>query len=1076
MLGRSLIAVSLLLVPPAASLSGQRAPSPAAPAPVTDSTFRQLKYRYIGPEGNRVASVAGVPGDPFVYYAGAASGGLFKTTDMGVHWKPIFDDQPVSSIGSVAVAPSDPNVVWVGTGEPFIRSHISLGWGMFKSTDAGKTWSRAGLENTGRIGRIVIDPRNPDVVLVAAQGHSYGPQPERGVYRTADGGRTWERTLFVNDSTGAIDLVMDPRNPRILFAATWQLEIHTWGRESGGAGSGIWKSTDGGLTWKRLAGHGLPATPVGKIGLAIAPSNPTRVYALIETGDGVPIHGRDAGTGELWRSDDAGETWQLVSSDRHLAGRTHYYSRMAVAPDNENEAYFLSAYYSKTLDGGKTTIDPPNEEVPGGDHHDIWIDPTNANRQIVSHDGGVSITTNRGRSWMRVQLPIAQMYHVTVDNQVPYYVYGNRQDGPSTRGPSHSKLGNGPGTIPRGLWRSVAGGESGFATPDPGDPNIVWSSASGWGAAGGVVTRLDLRTGTAQNVEVWPDAPMGSPAEALRYRFVWNFPLAISPHDHNTVYVGSQYVHVTTDGGRTWKVISPDLTRNDKSRQGISGGLTPDNIGVEYAGVVFAIAESPVQKGLIWAGTNDGRVQVTRDGGATWTDVTAGLPGAPAWGSVSTIVASRYDAGTAYLTMDAHQANNRDPWIYRTADFGRTWRLITAGIPHNPLSYAHTIAEDPVRRGLLYAGTEGGLYVSFDDGASWQPFRNNLPPAPVYGLTVQEHFGDLVVGTYGRGFWILDDISPLREWNAATTAKPAHLFAPRAAYRFRPVEGPFTPWDDPVAGDNPPAGVPLHYWLKTESPDSVVFTILDQSGTTVRTFKGPGTAGLNRIWWDLTFDPTKEVKLRTPPLHAPHITVGPDGRKAPDGVRLALLAPPGTYTVRLQAAGQEMTQPVVIRKDPASGGSEAEIAEQMAVLTGIRADLETVAGTINTIESLRAQLVALRNTLADDSTRKATRAEADSLEQKLIGVEGELTQLLLTGRGQDDVRYPMKLLGRLGWLADGIAASDFAPTAQQREVAGLLHQQAVEARRNLDGLLQGEVTRFNDRLRAAKTGPLILTP
>jgi photosystem II stability/assembly factor-like uncharacterized protein len=1067
---RSGIALGMLSGP----LAAQRVPAP--PPPSIDSTFAQLKFRYIGPEGNRVSSVAGVPGDPSVYYAGAASGGLFKSTDMGVHWKPIFDDQPVSSIGAIAVAPSDPNVVWVGTGEPFIRSHISLGWGMFKSTDAGRSWSRAGLENTGRIARIVIDPRNPDVVLVAALGHAYGPQPERGVYRTGDGGKTWDRTLFVNDSTGAIDLVMDPSNPRILFAATWQFEIHTWGRESGGAGSGIWKSTDGGFTWKRLAGHGLPETPVGKIGLAIAASHPDRVYALIETGDGVPIHGKDAGTGELWRSDDGGDSWQLVSHDRQLAGRTHYYNRMAVAPDNENEAYFLSAFYSKTLDGGKTTTDPPNEEVPGGDHHDIWIDPTNPNRQVVSHDGGLSISTNRGRTWFRVQLPIAQMYHVTVDNQVPYHVYGNRQDGPSTRGPSNSRFGSGPGTIPRGAWRSVSGGESGFATPDPVDPDIVWSSASGWGAAGGVVTRLDLRTWIAQNVEVWPDAPMGSPAEGLKYRFVWNFPLAISPHDHNTVYVGSQHVHQTTDGGRSWKVISPDLTRNDKSRQGISGGLTPDNIGVEYAGVVFAIAESPLQKGLIWAGTNDGLVQVTRDGGATWTNVTAGLVGAPAWGSVSTIVPSRYDAGTAYLTIDAHQANNRDPWIYRTGDFGRTWRLITNGIPHNPLSYAHAVAEDPVRRGLLYAGTEGGLFLSFDDGATWQPLQNNLPHAPVYGIVVQPHFHDLVVGTYGRGFWILDDISPLREWNAATSGRAAHFFAPRDGYRFRSVEAPFTPWEDPVAGDNPPYGVPFHYWLKAESKDSVTFSIQDPNGVTVRTLKAPGTAGLNRIWWDLRFDRTREVKLRTSPLYAPEVKVGPEGRDPPDGVRLALLAPPGTYTVTLQAAGQQQVQRVTIRKDPNAGGSEAEIAEQHALLEAIRADLESVAGTISPIESVRAQLVTLRHTLADDSTMKTTRAEADSLEQKLIAVERELTQLLLTGRGQDDVRYPMKLMGRLGWLADGISGSDFAPTAQQREVAQLLHQQAMDARRSLDALLQGEITRFNDRLRSARTGPLILTP
>ena len=1048
--------------------------SATAQQTVADSLLSQLKYRYIGPEGNRVSAVSGVPGDPRTYYAGAASGGLWKSGDGGFHWKAIFDDQPVASIGAIGVAPSDPNVVWAGTGEPFIRSHISLGWGVYKSTDAGKSWNKMGLDNTGRIARIVIDPRNPDLVFVAALGHAYGPQPERGIYRTSDGGKSWERVLFVNDSTGAVDLLMDPSNPRILFAAMWQIEIHTWGRESGGAGSGIWKSTDGGTSWKRLTGHGLPETPVGRIGLGIARSNPNRVYALIETGDGVPIHGKDGGKGELWRSEDSGESWQLVSSDRQLAGRTQYYTRMAVAPDNENEAYFAAAHWSKTLDGGKTTIDPPNTEIPGGDHHDIWIDPTDANRQAVGHDGGISISINRGKSWQQIQLPIGQMYHVTVDNRIPYFVYGNRQDGPSTMGPSNSRLGTGEGTIPRGLFHSVSGGESGWATPDPEDPNIVWSSASGWGAAGGVVTRYDVRTGMAQNVEVWPDAPMGSPAADLKYRFVWNFPLTISPHDHNKVYVGSQYIHMTTDGGRSWKLISPDLTRNDKSRQGISGGLTPDNIGVEYAGVVFAIAESRLKPGLIWSGSNDGLVQLTRDGGASWTNLTANLPGLPAWGTISSIVPSRFDTATAYLTVDGHQVNNRDPWVYKTTDYGKSWRLIVGGLAKTPLSYAHVIQEDPVRRGLLYLGTEGGLYVSFDDGTGWQPMQSNLPHAPVYGLVVQEHFNDLVVATYGRGFWILDDITPLRELGPTVTAKASHLFAPRAAYRFRGVEGPFAPWYDPTAGQNPPYGAAIDYWLKAESKDSVSLSILD--GTTiVRTFKGPAKIGINRIWWDLRFDQSKEAKLRTPPRAAPELPVPSEGRNAPDGARIALLAPPGAYTVKLAAQGQEATQRLEVRKDPSSGGSEDEIRAQIALLKDIRADLESAVTMLNSIEGTRSQLVALRNTLAADTTMAGIRSDADSLEQKLIGVEEGLTQLKLTGRGQDDVRYPMKLMGRLSWLAEGIGFSDFAPTQQQREVQQLLRAEVRGARTRLDALLQKEVAGFNEKLRQRNVANIVVT-
>ncbi|MGH2625388.1 MAG: WD40/YVTN/BNR-like repeat-containing protein, partial [Anaerolineales bacterium] len=466
------------------ALAQARRTAPAVPGTAIDTAlYVQLRYRHIGPEGNRVSSVAGVPSDRSVYYAGAASGGIFKTTDAGLHWRAIFDAQPVSSIGALAVAPSDPNVVWAGTGENSIRSNISVGWGVFKSTDAGKTWTRAGLENTGRIGRIAIHPQNPDIVFMAAVGHAYGPQPDRGVYRTTDGGKTWERVLFVDENTGAYAVEMDPNNPRILFASTWQFVINTWGRMSGGPGSGIWKSTDGGTTWKRLTGNGLPAKPFGKVDLAVARTNSNRVYALIETSDGVPLPGVEAERGELWRSDDGGTNWQLVSYDRNLAGRTQYYTRMAVMPDDENEAYFLSASWTKTLDGGRTSIDPPFEETPYGDHHDIWIDPTDASRMIVGHDGGVSITENRGKTWFRVALPIAQMYHVTVDDRVPYYVYGNRQDGPSARGPSNSKMGGffGDAGIPRGLWATVGGGESGWATPDPADSNWVWSSASGFG-------------------------------------------------------------------------------------------------------------------------------------------------------------------------------------------------------------------------------------------------------------------------------------------------------------------------------------------------------------------------------------------------------------------------------------------------------------------------------------------------------------------------------------------------------------------------------------------------------------------
>ncbi len=1043
---------------PAVSLA-QR-PAGGAP-PVDTAWYSALRFRHIGPQGNRVSSVAGVIGNPHVYYAGAASGGLWKSSDDGMHWEPIFDEQLVSSVGTLAVSASDPNIVWAGTGEPFIRSHISIGWGVYKSTDAGKHWSKMGLENTGRISRIIVDPKNPDIVYVASLGHAYGPQQERGIYKTADGGKTWERVLFVDENTGASDLVMDPNNPRILFAGMWKIEIHTWGRESGGESSGIYTSRDGGATWKKLT-KGLPKKP-GKVGLGIARSNSNRVYALIETSDGVPVKGEDGERGELWRSDDGGENWQVVSYDHQLAGRTHYYNRMQVSPDNENEAYTLAAHYSKTIDGGKSTVDLTSRETPGGDHHDMWIDPTNGNRMIVAHDDGIAISTNRGRTWQHIELPIAQMYHVTTDNRVPYFVYGNRQDGPSARGPSNAKTG-GP-DIPRGMWQTVGGGESGWATPDPTDSNLVWSSASGFGSMGGIVVRHDLRTGTSQSVDIWPLSTVGWPAADLKYRFVWTFPLTISPHDHNRVYAGSQHVHVTTNGGRDWQVISPDLTRNDKSRQQVSGGLTPDNIGVEYAGVVFAIAESKMKAGLLWAGSNDGLVHVSQDGGKSWTNVTANIPGKPDWGTISNIEPSRYDEGTAYLTVDGHQVNNRDPWVYQTSDFGKSWKLLVNGIAKTPLSYAHVVREDPVRKGLLYLGTENGLYVSWNDGDNWQPLQTNLPHAPVYWLTIQEHFNDLVIATYGRGFWILDDITPLRTLGPDVLAKGLHLFTPRAAYRFRMIEAPWAAAEDPAIGQNPPYGASLNYWVKTTAKDSATIAIVDAGGKNVRTFKGPSGAGVNRIWWNLQFDQTKEPRQRTSPLYAPEIAIGPEGRPMPSPGRLGPLAPPGTYTVKVSIGGLEASQPLILRKDPNSGGSEDEVKAATALVVDVAHDLNTTVDMINALESARSQLLNLQQVVGVDDKQKDVKSAADALEKKLSALESKIVQTKLTGRGQDDVRWPQLLSEQLVFLASEVEGSDFAPTTAQRDVAQLLKGQLQSLRGEFDQAMSRDIGGFNTMLK-----------
>lgn len=1058
------VAGILVLILASLAVAGALVQAQVASGPTPD-VYGALRWRHIGPEGNRVTAVAGIPGDPLVYYAGSASGGIFKTVDAGLNWTPIFDRQPVHSIGDLAVSPSDPATVWAGTGEACIRSHISVGEGIFKSTDAGSTWTRMGLEGTGRIGRVIVNPQNPDVVLACALGHAYGPQPERGVFRTTDGGKTWDKVLFVDENTGCSELAMDPTNPRKLFAGMWQFEIRTWGRESGGPGSGLFSSTDGGATWTRLRGRGLPARDVGKVKVAFAPSNPNRVYAMIETGDGVPLRDKETDRGQVWRSDNGGESWQVVSYDRNAMGRTHYYSHVFVAPDNENEVFFLTAGYSRSLDGGQTLVAQGGGASPGGDNHDMWIDPTNPRRMAVGNDGGFSFSQNRGRTWARIRLPNAQMYHVTVDNQIPYYVYGNKQDGPSYRGPSNSRTG---GSIPRSMWHTVAGGESGWATPDPVDPNLIWSSASGSGTVGGIVAIYEENRRQARNVEVWPDQANGVPSD-LKYRFNWTMPLTMSPHDRNTVYVGSQHVHRTTNRGQSWEVISPDLSTNDKTRQQASGGLTFDNIGVEYAFTVMAIAESRMEKGLIWAGTNDGQVQLTRDNGKTWSNVTTSIPNLPPWGTVGNIEPSRYDAGTAYLTVDLHQVNNRDPFVYRTADYGKTWRAIVNGIPKSMLSYAHCIREDPVRRGLLYLGTENAIYVSFDDGENWRPLQTNMPHAPVYWITVQEHFNDLVIATYGRGFWILDDLAPLQQLTAPVLASDAHLFPPRATYRFRDITGEASVTNDPTTGENPSEGASINYFLKAPAAGPVAVTILDAQGAVVRTLTGPRAAGLNRVHWDLRYAPSKEVRLRTSPLYAPDIEVGPDGTRPGGGARLSILAPPGTYTVRLDAGGKPLTRKLEVRKDPNSGGTDADIQQQMKMLFELRRDLDEATDLINQLELVRSQIYGLARLTSDAAVKKA----GDDLDRKLIDLEMNLIELRATGRGQDGVRWGAKLHGKLNYLANGLMSNDFRPTAQQGEVQKELEDRLRRHFSSLDGLLSREVGAFNETLKQ-KNLPIIV--
>ena len=1049
---------ALTLATVAAPVTAQQAPNPAE--------YTALQWRHIGPEGNRFSAAAGIPGDRHTYYVGAASGGIYKTTDGGVHWDAIFDGHPVQSIGSLGVAASDRNIVWAGTGEGKIRSHVSIGQGVYKSTDAGATWTLTGLEQTGRIPRLVIHPTDPDIVLVCALGHAYGPQPERGVFRTTDGGTTWERVLFVNEDTGCSDIAMDPSNPRVLFAGTWQLEIHTWGRTSGGPGGGLHVSRDGGDTWTKLNGPdngiGLPEKPVGKVAVAIAPSNPNRVYAMLETGDGIPWEGRETEDGQLWRSEDGGRTWSLITRNRNAMGRPHYYSRVVVSPNDDDEAYFLTASFAVSTDGGRTLDVVPRAEAPGGDHHDMWIDPGDPDRMIVAHDQGLSISGNRGRAWFRQRLTNAQMYHVTVDNAVPYNVLGNKQDEPTYRGPSNSRImGQRRITgIPRGMWHHVGGGESGWATPDPTDPNIVWSSASGSGMVGGIVVRYEEDRRQYRAVEVWPEQSRGA-ASGVRYRFIWDAPIHISPHDNNTVYVGSQHVHRTRNGGQSWEVISPDLTLNDQSRMGLSGGLTGDNIGVEYAGTVFGIAESPVEPGLIWAGTNDGLLQVTRDAGTTWTNVTGNIPGLPEWMGVRSIAPSRHDAGTAYVAIDGHQVNVRDPYAYRTRDYGETFEKITDGIPRSMLSYTKVIVEDPVRPGLLYVGTENAIYVSFNAGDSWQPLQNNLPAAPVSGMVVQEHFGDLVVGTYGRGFWIMDDLSPLRQLTAEAMASASHLFTPRDAYRFRPITPPSVPYSDPTEGTDPEYGASINYWLAEPAEEAPTIEIVDAGGEVVRTLRGTNNQGINRIHWSLRDEPNGPVRLLTSPMYAEHIAVGEEGRPAPGARQISILQPPGRYTVRLRAADSVHEQPLTVLKDPNSAGTEADIAAQVAFLREVRQDAVAAGEAVERVEALRVQLATIARFADDGELLEAVEV----LRGRLVDLQMEMVDLRLTGQGQDGVRFEARLLQKIGYLTGAIAVADFPPTDQEMEVKGLLHEQLEAHLQALEQIMTGELEELNAMLR-----------
>jgi photosystem II stability/assembly factor-like uncharacterized protein len=980
-----------------------------------------FRFRFVGPKtGNRVAAIAGIPGDVSTYYAGAASGGVFKSTDGGNRWEPIFDKEPAAAIGALAVAASDPSVVFAGTGEAWaIREPDVAGNGIYKSTDAGKTWTNVGLGETGRIGRIVIHPRNPDIVFVCALGRLTGPQQERGVYRTTDGGQHWERVLFADENTGCSGLAMDAENPRVLFAGMWQVEMHTYAELSGGAGSGVYVSRDGGTKWTRLQGHGLPKSPVGKVDVAVAPSDSSRIYALIQTAD----------QGSLWRSDDGGESWSVASWDRSLIGRAGYYIRLAVSPTNENEVLVASSDFHQSLDGGRIF-----RSVPwGGDTHDIWFDPMNADRFVITDDAGLIITTVHGRGFHRVVLPIGQMYHVAVDNQVPYFVYTNMQDGGAgMRWRSTPLNGNddddddADAAPPEEAWDHHIGGcESGFTVPDPTDPNVVWATCYG-----DEVTRWDARNGTARSVSPWLHT-LDSPPNGLKYRCHWTPPLAIDPFDHNTVYYGCQEVLKTTNGGQSWSAISPDLSTQDPSRIIPSGGIVGDNLGQFYGEVVYSIAPSKVQKGLIWAGTNDGQVWYTEDGGGKWNNVTKNISGMAAWGTITSIQPSFFDAATAYISVDFHLMDNRDPYVYKTADRGLTWKLISADLPKHALSYVRVIAEDPNRKGLLFAGTGNGVYYSPDDGGHWSALDEGLPHAPVSWAVVQPEFHDLVVSTYGRGIYILDDISAL-EQQVGSEREPepeVRLFAPRSAYRF---------------SRSGRAGITFS--LKAAPKAPVKFAILDADNKVLREWERPGKAGLNRTWWDLHHAGPRLVELRTTPAENPNIWIEPrfwgkDSRPVTHwGLSLkdagGPIALPGKYTVRITVDDKTFTQPFDILRDPHSPASDEELKRSVDLQISVCGLISDTADLVNHIEWVRKQLDVTAGMLRSSKSNPEQLKSAEDLNRKLQEIEHKLVSNALTMSDDKYFVESYQLYFNLVWLyaeigpggGDVAGGADFAPT------------------------------------------------
>lgn len=988
-----------------------------------ESDYGALEYRLLGPfRGGRSAAVTGVPNQPNLYYFGATGGGIWKTTNGGRAWENISDGYFGGSIGAIAVSKSDPNVIYAGGGEKTVRGNVSSGYGIWKSVDAGKTWQASGLPQSRHVPRIAIHPTNHNIVYAGVLGNIYKPTQERGVYKSTDGGKTWKKTLFSNEHAGVVDLIMDPTNPRILYASTWRVQRTPYSLSSGGEGSALWKSTDSGETWTEISvNKGFPEGILGIIGITVSPINNQRLWAIVENKD----------QGGLYRSDDGGETWTQVNSERKLRQRAWYYTRVYADTKDVNTVYVLNVRYHKSTDGGKNFN---TYNAPHGDHHDLWIAPENPDRMIIGDDGGAQVTYDSGETWSTYHnQPTSQFYRVTTDNAFPYRIYVAQQDNSTIRIP-HRTDGY---AITEGDWESTAGGESAHIAVDPEDNDIVYG-----GSYDGFLTRVNHKTGTVRAINVWPDNPMGHGAEGMKYRFQWNFPIIFSKHNPNRLYTFSQHVHVTENEGQSWEIVSPDLTRNDPEKLKSSGGpITQDNTSVEYYCTIFAAQESPLKEGLLWVGSDDGLIHVTKDGGKTWDNVTP--KGMPEWMMINSIEPSAFDEGTCYVAGTKYKTGDFAPYLYKTTDYGKTWKIITNGI--NGEHFTRVLREDPKRRGLLYAGTETGMYISFNDGKDWKPFQLNLPIVPITDLTIKDN--NLIVATQGRSLWMIDDLTVIHQLYDADLSRTV-LFQPKDTYRMRGGgrSGSLT------SGANHPNGVITYFNLKDyKKDDEVSLTYFDTKGDTIKTFSTKNKKnilkvenGANQFIWNMTYDGAERLSgmiLWWASLEGPR-------------------AIPGKYKVSLNVNGDEQSQQFTILADPRAESTLADMEKQFQFIKDVNETMDKAHKSIKKIRHINGQLSAFQKQYKDDENVKDLVEKAKALEEQLSNIEKELYQTK-NRSGQDPLNFPIKLTNKLGHLNSLVSMGDFAPTDQDVAVKNELTSKIEAQLSQFNTILNDEVKAFN---------------